>query len=70
MITCLASAALIMDPLVHDKWYTGKKLCYGAIFLKKKTILTRTGLHSKGPQTNMPQNVGSIEGPDQQKYTK
>ena len=45
MIPCLASAALIMDPLVHDKWYTGKKLSYGAIFfLKKKTILTRMGL--------------------------
>ena len=46
------------------------KNCVTEQFLKKKTILTRTGLHSKGPQTNMPQNVGSIEGPDQQKYTK
>ena len=68
MITCLASAALIMDPLVHDKWYTGKKLSYGAIFKKKKNYFDQNGPLRTANEYVAERRI--YKRPDQQKYTK
>ena len=69
MITCLASAALIMDPLVHDKWYTGKKLSYGAIFF----FLKKNYFDQNGPLRTANEYAAErriYKRPDQQKYAK
>ena len=68
MITCLASAALIMDPLVHDSDTLAKNWVTEQFFFKKKNYFDQNGPLRTANEYVAERRI--YKRPDQQKYTK